>query len=168
MSVRGLLLVALSYMFRLLLVMEKVTGNLEVCLCVRLLGVSSIVWFFLASNILVSLAVLPALNNGLDVLSLAECWSHDPLALIDLRQVMTNERAGVESSVAEVSRLEECVCAAEEDAELLRLARARVVKLMAERALLTAKTEQVNSECEALAACICELEVAAATHTKER
>lgn len=62
------------------------------------------------------------------------------LTLIELRLVLTDERAEAESRAAGVRGLEEDVPAAEEDSELLRMARARVDDLTAERASLTVET----------------------------
>lgn len=65
--------------------------------------------------------------------------------------------------MAKIRHLKEHVSAAEEYLGALCVARACVDKLTADRASLTAGTEQVKAECDPLAAFIRELEVAAAT-----
>lgn len=55
---------------------------------------------------LVSCVGMPAPGNCLDVLCLAEWSLHDHVTLMDLRLMLTNERAEVFSIMAEVRRLE--------------------------------------------------------------
>lgn len=83
---------------------------------------------------LVRLADFPALNIGLDVLSLAECSLHNHFTFIELCLVLMSERAELESRVAEVHLLEQQARAAEEDSEAPRAGRLRVNELTAEHA----------------------------------
>lgn len=76
-----------------------------------------------------------------------------------LRLVSSYERAGAMLNEAEAWCLEECMPAPEGDSEVLHMSCAIVDELAAERALLTARTEQVRTQCDILAARICELEV---------
>lgn len=82
---------------------------------------------------------------------------------MDLIKVSTNERAEVWSRMAEVSWLDEGVDADGEYSEVLCVSCVPVVVLMAERATLTAESEQEKAEPEVFATCILELEFAAAT-----
>lgn len=104
---------------------------------------------FVLCNIqyLVSRAGLPAPDNVLDALPLAESGLRDHLVLIMLPQVLTSEWAEAKSRMAKVCHLEESVCTAKEDSEALRVAHAHVHELMAERVSLTAGTKQAKAEC---------------------
>lgn len=116
---------------------------------------------------LMSCAGLPTSDNGLDVLSLAECDLRYLLTLRELRQVLSSERGEAESRAVEVRRLEERMSVAEDDLESLRVACVRVDKLTAERASLAAGTDPAKLESGTLAARIRDLEVAAGTRYRE-
>lgn len=93
---------------------------------------------------LVSRVGLLVLHDRLDVLRIVEDGLPDYLTLTELRWVSKSEKAKVESRMAEVQRLEEPVRTAEEDSEVLRVARVRVDELMSERASFTAETDQAK------------------------
>lgn len=116
---------------------------------------------------LVSRAGFPDADSCLDVFCLLENGWRDRLTLMELRRVLTNKRAEAESSVPEALRLKERVCVAEEDSEAHCVVHVRVDELKAELASLTAGTEQEKAECDILATCIRELEVAATTRDGE-
>lgn len=112
---------------------------------------------------LVSRAGRPVPVNALDILRHVECALQHLLMLIGLRELLINERARLESRVAEVSRSEGCTHAAEEESEALSVARARVNKLRAERASLKSWTKQEKVDRDTFANLISELESAAAS-----
>lgn len=60
-----------------------------------------------------------------------------------------------------------CVRAAEEDTEALCVTCARVDELTAERASLTAGTENAKTKCDTLTTLICKLDAVAATRDGE-
>lgn len=61
---------------------------------------------------LVSEAGLPAIDNSLDVMCLAECSVRDRPILMEMHWVLTNEQTEAQSRNAEVCHLEEHMCAA--------------------------------------------------------
>lgn len=81
--------------------------------------------------------------------------------------MLTNGQTDADSRVAVVDRLEKGVLAADKDSEALRVVRAHVEDLTAERASLNPKTEQVHVERDHSPARICELEIVAATRDGE-
>lgn len=80
--------------------------------------------------------------------------------------MLTNGRAEAESTTAAGRRWEEPTHGAEETSESLRVVRAPVGELKAERAMLTAETQQEMARCDMLAAFF-GLEVAVSTHLDE-
>lgn len=121
------------------------------------------------SNIryLVGHAGLLILDNDLDVLRIVQCSLSACLTLIELLYVLTNGQTALESRLAEVHRLEERVRVTEDDSEALYMAHVRVNELMSGCASLTAVNEHAWMEGDTLAACVCELVEAAATHDGE-
>lgn len=81
--------------------------------------------------------------------------------------MLTNKQAEVELRAAEVHCLEERVLAAERDSESLHVAPVRFDDMPAELVSLAAGTGPAKAECDTLAACNRELEVAAVTHDRE-
>lgn len=69
--------------------------------------------------------------------------------------------------MAEVHPLEERVTEVEEGLEALRMARACIEELTAERTSLAAGSEQSEVECSTLAPRTCEWNAAGATHDRE-
>lgn len=90
----------------------------KICSLVLVLRVTSVVWFFLTFY-LVSCAELLFFDNGLDVFFLTACSLRDRLSLIELRPILTNYQAAVESEMTEARRLEERIRAAENTLEAL-------------------------------------------------
>lgn len=93
-------------------------------------------------QVLVGHAGLPVPDNILDVSHLAECGLHDCVTLMELSRVLPHEQSEVQSRIAEAGRLEEPVCAVEEDQDALCVAPARADYLTTEGALLK---HRVNS-----------------------
>lgn len=80
--------------------------------------------------------------------------------------MVTSQRAEVESRVAEVCWVENLPRVAREDLELHSVAHSNVDKLVAERALLTANSKQLEKECETLATGISDLWAGSATYNR--
>lgn len=116
---------------------------------------------------LVRRAGFPPTDSGLDVLSLAKRSLCDCLTLINLLHEMKSEQAKVKSKLAEMHRLEECVWATTVNAEMIDVTGAPADELMSNHASLAALSEQVQAEHDALAKCIHEMEVDAATRGGE-
>lgn len=106
---------------------------------------------------------MPVPDNGLDVLSFAECGLPDSHTLIELHFVLTNERTAVKKRLAEVHCLEERVHAAKDDSGAPHVVRAGLEEPTAERESFTGGTKRAKADCDSLAAHIYEREVAAAT-----
>lgn len=92
---------------------------------------------------------------------------------MELHQVSSSKRAEADSRMAEDRRLEEGVCAAEEDLEVLCVVHVRIdwltadhASLTADRASLTAGNREAKAELDSLAARIHKLEVAAVTRNE--
>lgn len=96
-------------------------------------------------------------ENCLDVFILVECSLRDWFRFMELGQGLTNKWAVVELGTVHARHLEDLVRAAKETSEALRAVRACVDKLIADRALSTARTEQAKTEPETLAVIVHEL-----------
>lgn len=108
---------------------------------------------------LISRAVLPVSNVGLDVLHLAKRSLLDCLEIIELLWVLTVKCAHAPSITVEVYRFEDRVCATKEDLEALCVSHGCVQKFTSERSLLYAGTEHGMAERDILYIGICEMKV---------
>lgn len=94
---------------------------------------------------------------------LVECGFFDGLRIMKFCRMGHNKWAQAELRMMQARRLEERMRSAEENSEVVCLARTRDGLLMAECASLTAAVQHAKAECDTMAARIWELEFAGAT-----
>lgn len=126
---------------------------------------STAVWSVVFDKMLrlVTRVGLLALENDFNVLHPAECSLCDPFPLLELRRMLTRERAEADWRMAQVRWMESRVQAAQEDLEALHKACVRLDELTVERESPNMGTELGNTESDIFSTCISELQVAVAT-----